>query len=92
MFGQTTAVLVSFPTFFTSQVATTCTLAVALGQTRALAGTPCPRLGARLLVLGHGREGGTVGEGFPLAVAAGTEGSRRAVAVGRHAGAHGRVE
>lgn len=91
MLRETAAVLVAFPTFFTSQIATTCALAVALGQTRALAGTAIPRLGVALLVLGHGRECGTVRDGLAVhgrVVAARSETG----AIAWHARCHLRVQ
>jgi hypothetical protein len=87
---QTAAVLVAFPTFFTSQIATT-SLAVALGQTGALACAPVPRLGVGLVLLKHRRQRGPVGDCLCLrggsTVAAGAE--LRAIA--RHARRHCRV-
>ena len=65
MLGQTAAVLVAFPTFFTSQIATT-SLAVALGEARALARATVPRLCVCLVLLQHCCERGPVGEGFTL--------------------------
>jgi hypothetical protein len=66
VFRQTAAVLVAFPTFFTSQIATTGALALALGQPRALAGTAIPRLGVALLVLRHCGERGPVRDGLAV--------------------------
>jgi hypothetical protein len=83
--GQTAAVLVSFPTFFTSQFATTCALALALGLAGALAGTTHARHGGRAacLALRQRCQRGSVAHGLVL-VAASSEGR----ALVRHAGRH----
>jgi hypothetical protein len=88
---QTAAVLVSFPTFFTSQVAATGALALALGQPRALARTAVPRLGVALLVLGHRGERGPVRDGFAVhrrVIAARRERRPMARHARRHLGVH----
>jgi hypothetical protein len=85
--GQTAAVLVAFPTFFTSQIATT-SLAVALGQTRALARATVPRLGVGLVLLQHRCECRAVCQSLALgrrrAITAGTE----VRAIARHTRCH----
>ena len=85
MLGQTAAVLVSFPTFFTSQFATTCALALALGLAGALAGTTHARhgRGAACLALRQRRQRGSVADGLVLVAA-----SREGRALVRHAGGH----
>lgn len=94
MLGQTAAVLVAFPTFFTSQIATT-SLAVALGQARALARATVPRLGVGLVLLQHGCECRSVGESLAFsrrrAITAGPK--LRAIAghTRRHCGVEGHV-
>lgn len=84
MLGQTTAVFVSFPTFFTSQFATTCALAVALCQAGALAGAADARLGVALLALGQRGQRRPVGDSFAPGGAVAAEGR---AGVG-HAGGH----
>lgn len=86
MLGQTTAVFVSFPTFFTSQFATTCALALALGQARgAFARAAHARLGVALLALRERSKRGSVLHGLAFGSAVVAEGR----ATVRHAGGHG---
>jgi hypothetical protein len=87
---QTAAVLVAFPTFFTSQIATT-SLAVALGQTGALARAAVPRLGAGLVLLQHRRQRRAIGDCLRLSGGSTVAAWAELRAIARHAGRHCRV-